>query len=157
MKINWNKIFSFSTSENEYFEEKRDKIEFTGCKLSGKFCLNILPEINDHFRESDLLYRDRDFNRAIDALEMAWHKAAEIKGSDCQMCVLFFQATVVQSLESIHSELEKMTSGIFATKRYQSCYIKADELLKRISTKKEVKPVYSSGTISSAIEPVLSL
>jgi hypothetical protein len=157
MKINWNKMFSFSASESEYFEEQRDKIEFTGCKLSGHLCLNILPEINDQFRESDLFYRDRDFNRSIDALEIAWHKATELKGPDCQKCALFFQATVVQSLESIHNELYRMTKGIFGTNRYQSCYIKADNLLKRIRTTKEAKPEYTLIKVNSVLQPAYSL
>lgn len=157
MKINWNKMFSFSASESEYFEEQRDKIEFTGCKHSGKSCLNYLPRINDHFRESDLFYRDRDFNRAIDALEKAWYKAGELKDPDCQRCSLFFQATVLQSLESIHTELDRMTKGIFGTKRYQSCYIKADDLLKRIRTTKEVKPEYTLKKVSSVLQPAYSL
>lgn len=157
MKINWNKMFSIAALESEYFEENKDKIEYTGCKLSGKVCLNYLPEINNHFRESDLFYRDRDFNRAIESLEKAWFKAGEIKEADCQMCVMFFQATVVQSLESIHNELKRMTKGIFATKRYQSCFLKADDLLKRMKTKRDVKPEYTPGKVSSAFQPAYSL
>lgn len=157
MKINWNKIFSLSTSESEYYEEKSDKIEFTGCKLSGKGCLNYLPKINDHFREADLFFRDRDFNRAIDALEKAWYKAGELKEPDCQRCSLFFQATVIQSLESIHNELERMTKGIFGTNRYQSCYIKTDDLLKRIKTVNKVQLEYSPSKVSPAFQPAYSL
>lgn len=157
MKINWNKMFSTSVSENGYIEEKSDKIEFTGCKMSGHSCLNYLPKINDHFRESDLFYGDRDFNRAIDALEKAWYEAGELKDPDCQRCSLFFQATVIQSLENIHSELESMTKGIFGTKRYQSCYLKADGLLKRIRTTKEVKPEYTFNKVSSVLQPAYSL
>ena len=154
MKINWNKIFSVSASESELYAG--DKIEFTGCKLSGMFCLNYLPKINEHFRESDLFYRDKDFNRSIEALEKAWYKAAEIKESDCQGCVMFFQATVIQSLEGLCNELEKMSKGLFATRRYHACYLKADALLTRIKTIRQVKPEPAQGRLKPGLQPAFS-
>lgn len=154
MKINWNKAFSISVAEEEYFKDKNDKIEYTGCKLSGEHCLRYLPQINNYFRESEQFFRVKDFNRAINSLEYAYNVAEEIQGPECQKCVMFFKATVIQSLESVHSELEKMTKGIFSTKRYQPSCLKAEGLLMRLKSNKEVKPDFSTSRKGQTLQPV---
>ncbi len=48
----------------------------------------------------------------------------------CTRCVRLYRSNIVESLENIHGELEKMSSGVFGNKRFHSSYIKADNLLK---------------------------
>lgn len=153
MKISWNKLFSFFDLDNEYIIGQRDKIEYIGCKTSGESCMNYLPEINNCFRESERFYRARDFNRAIDALEKAYKKAGELNDPHCLKCSLFFKVTVVQSLESIHIKLGKMPKGLFSSERYQTCYIKADVLLKKMRAPKEIKPAFTVVKKNSALQP----
>ncbi len=157
MKVNWNKLFSISVSEEVYFNDQKDKIEFVGCNLSGERCLDYLPQINEFFRESDRFHRAKDFNRAIDALEHAYGVAEEIKEPECQRCAMFFKATVIQSLESLHVELEKMGRGIFSTRRYDSCCLKAEGLLMRLTAKKGVNAEYSITDKSLSLQPAYML
>lgn len=157
MKVNWKKALSISVSEEEYFNDQADKIEFTGCTKSVEPCLNYLPQINKYFRESDEFYRIKDFNRAIDALKNAHDVAEAIKEPDCQKCVAFFKATVVQSLENIHFELERMGKGIFSTKRHQPSCLKAESLLMQLKSGKEVKPEYHVIEKSMPMQPAYSL
>jgi hypothetical protein len=153
MKINWTRLFSLSVSDSEYYEDKKDKIEFVGCKVTHRSCINYLPAINDNFRDSENFFRNKDYNRAIDALERAYYIAGELQKSDCRRCSLFFQATVVQSLTNIHIELRRMSKGLFGTTRYQECYLKADALLNKFKTVKEVKPVYAPARKNQVLLP----
>ena len=106
MKINWHKIFSLSVSDSEYFNDDKVKIEYTGCNFGPQSCLNLLPEINKHFHKSHIFYRDKEFDQSLGSLEKAYNIAGEIKEPVCLQCAMFFQATVIQSIENIHSELE---------------------------------------------------
>ena len=132
MKVNWRKLFTLSVSDSKYFDDDSAKIEYTGCNISKKSCLNYLPEINNHFRKSDIFYREKEFDQSLESLEKAYDIAGKIKEPACLNCALFFQATVIQSIKNIHNELENMSKGLFAIRRYQPSYVKADELLKNI-------------------------
>ena len=139
MKFNWKKYLSLSVSENEYLNDATDKIVFTGCSLSKHSCLDYLPAINDLFRKSESYNRDKDYTRAIESLEKAYHHAGEIQDASCQQCSLFFQSTVLHSLENIHSDLSRMRKGLFATSRYDESYIKADMLLSQLRKPEETE------------------
>ena len=154
MRVNWDKLFSLYVSCKKNLNGTRDKIEFTGCDMEEKNCLNYLPEINDYFRKSDKFYKNRDYAGSIEALEKAYNKAQEIKQPACFNCALFFQATVVHSVECIHNDLEKMSKGIFATRQHQVYYVKADNLLNKIKPYKEAKLAYSRDWTSSALQSV---
>ncbi len=157
MKVNWRRLFSFSVSDNEYLIDSKDKIEFIGCKKTEYSCLSYLPAINHYFRESDKHFINKDFNLSIDALDKAHQIAGELRDVDCLTCAKFFQVTAVQSLENVHSELEKMTRGLFATRRYQPCYEKAEELLKQLRVNKKTTPSCQPIKENSSVLPAFSM
>lgn len=154
MRINLRKFFTLSVSDIEYIDDTKDKIEYTGCdKHIEKVCLTYLPAINEYFRESERYYRVKEFDKSIDALEKAHNLAGEIKGKECLQCMLFFQATVTQTLEGIHEELESMSKGLFRTRKYQPQFEKADKLLKKFKKTKELKPEFVNEHNSKALQP----
>jgi hypothetical protein len=129
MKVNWSKLFSLSVTENEYFNDSQDKIQLVGCRKDHKVCLNYLPEINRLMKESDTLYRDREYNRALEALEKAYDQTLEFRNTECSKCARLFRSTIVSSLEEMNHELQCMSKGLFRTARYQSSSLKAEQLL----------------------------
>lgn len=131
IKVNWKKLFSLSVSDAEYFGDSQDKIEVSGCKKDQLVCMNYLPEINRLLKESDVFFRERDYNRSLEALEQAYQVTHELRQSDCLKCADIFRATIVESLEEISAELEGMTKGFFRTQRYLPCRNKAEQLLNR--------------------------
>ncbi len=132
MKVNWHKLFTLSVSDSKYFDDERVKFEYTGCNVSKKSCLNYLPKINNCFRKSDIFYTDKEFDQSLESLEKAYVIARKIKEPACLNCALFFKATVIQSIKNIYNELGNMSKGLFAIRRYQPSFVKADELLKNI-------------------------
>ncbi len=139
MKVNWNKLFSLSVTDTEYFDDSQDKIQLVGCKKDHQVCLNYLPEINRLMKESDVLYRDRDYIRSLEALDKAYNKTFELKNTDCSKCARLFRSTIVGSLEDMNHELQGMSKGLFRTARYQSSSIKAEQLLAKYKNTGDLK------------------
>jgi hypothetical protein len=129
MKVNWSRLFSLTVTDNEYFDDNQDKIELVGCKRDHHVCLNYLPEINRLMKESDVHYRDREYNKALEALEKAYDNTLKLSHTECFKCARLFRSTIVSSLEEMNHELQGMSKGLFRTARYQSSSIKAAQLI----------------------------
>jgi hypothetical protein len=141
MKVNWSKLFSLSVTDNDYFNDNQDKIEMVGCKKDHHVCLSYLPEINRFLKESDIFYRDRDYTRAIEALENAYEKTMELQNTECFRCAGLFRSTILISLEEINQDLQEMSNGLFRTSRYQSSSIKAEQLLVKYKNTGDLKSI----------------
>jgi len=129
MKTMTKKQFSFSGEETGYFKEKQNKIEVVSCPRKVKICQEHLSIVNKCYVESEHHFRDKDFNKSIDPLKDAFYKTTELVDAPCSKCAVFFRSTITASLENMHVEIEKMTSGFFGNKSYQSSCIKAGNVL----------------------------
>lgn len=130
MKINWSKIFSIAVSDAEYFGDNENKIEVKSCKKNQMACIIYLPEINRFLKESDIFYRERDFNRSVEALENAYNKTLELHQAECFKCAELFRETIIDTLEVISAELQEMGKGLFSSGRYRMCTLKVNKILK---------------------------
>lgn len=66
-------------------------------------------------------YRHRkDYKESIAALKDAFDKTIELQENPCLKCAALFRATITESLENVHDELQSMSTGIFKLKRYES-------------------------------------
>jgi hypothetical protein len=130
MKASIKRFFSFSETDSDYFHGKQDKIELLSCPRKDMICKKQLSVVNKCYVESEHYLREKDFERSIDTLKSAFYKTTELEDQPCSKCAAFFRSTITESLENIHSELEKMSAGIFSKKCYQSSYIMAGNILK---------------------------
>jgi hypothetical protein len=130
MKANMNKLFSFSASDSEYFYDKQDKIELLSCPRKEMMCKEHLSLVNKCYVEAEHYRKEKDYERSIDTLKSAFYKTTELVDQSCSKCAELFRSTITESLENVHCELEKMSTGIFSKKRYQSSYLMADNILK---------------------------
>lgn len=134
MRFIGRRLFLLSKTERDYFKDNQNKIELLSCHQEEKKCKSQLSEINAIFSETDMYFRNNDFLRAIEALQIAFNKTTELKESTCISCAQFFRSTITQSLENIHSELEKLSKSVFKNKNIIASYLKADELLKEFKS-----------------------
>ncbi len=123
----WNSLLQ---SDTEYFNDQQDKIELVGCPLDGKHCSEHRKLINKSFTESTRNRRDKDYYNSIETLKRAFLKTTELTESPCKKCAVFYRSTITDSVQLIHSELQKMSTGLFRTKRFHSSYEKAENVLK---------------------------
>lgn len=136
MKYKMRDIFSISILESKYFNDKQDKIELVGCPRVGKECAEHLSAMNKSFLASSKNMRNKEYTRSIEALKSAFYKTNELQESSCIKCAELFRLTSTQSLELIHEDLQKMCTGLFKSKRFQSSYELAGIVLQEF--KKEI-------------------
>lgn len=134
MKVKGRNLFSLVQTDTEYFNDNQDKIELLDCQQNEKICKDYLPKINNYFHESDTYFRDKQFQKSIHALKNAFYTTEEFQESSCIKCAEFIRSVIIQSLENIHDELRKMSTGLFSTKRYQLSFKEAEKVLKEFKS-----------------------
>ena len=128
MSLNKQKTHNTSLNHNS------NKIELVSCPRNGVKCKNHLAAINEDYSESSIYHQNREYQKSIEALNNAFTKTFELKEDTCTKCANMFRSTIIQSLEDIHLELHSMSKGLFKTKRYQSSYILAGNVLNNLKS-----------------------
>lgn len=136
MKANMRKLFSLSVADSECFNDSQDKIQLVSCPRKEMICKVHLAMVNKCYVESEQYRRDKDYDRTIDTLKSAFYKTTELIDQPCSKCALLFRSTITESLENIHGELEKMSTGLFGKKRFHSYSIMAANVLKEFENVK---------------------
>ena len=122
-------IFSISIRDKEYFYNKQEKIELVSCSHNGIDCQGHRSVINKKYVESRKFLFLKDYSRSIEELRGAFYKANELQENSCSNCAELFRSTIIQSLEGIHDDLNKMSNGWLRPKRYQSSFEMAQIVL----------------------------
>lgn len=115
-------LFSLSEEESKYFADDQPKIEVVNCPQGKEICMEQLAVINQYFLESRQSHLKKDYQKSIHALKLAFNATFEIKESTCLPHTDLFRLTIICSLETIHSDLNGMTTGWFKAKRFQSSF-----------------------------------
>ncbi len=110
----------------------QNKIELLSCHLNSQRCNHHLKEINRSYSLAHNYHLEKDYFNSIRSLKSAFKIAEELKETTCLNCASFFQSTLTESLENINSELKRMSTGLFAKKRYRSSYIESCNILNEI-------------------------
>ncbi|GAB1453931.1 hypothetical protein MASR2M47_39870 [Draconibacterium sp.] len=129
MKATTRSSFSHSLAERKSFSDNNDKIEVVSCPRKEMICQGHLAIINKHYVLSEQSFKDKNFDQSIDTLKDAYYETMKIVDTPCIGCAKLFRSTITESLENMHSDLEKMTSGIFGKKSYQPSKKKAVDVL----------------------------
>jgi hypothetical protein len=104
----------------DYLNDKQNKIEFVKCPKKEMKCKEQLTVINKIYIDTEFYRREKDYKSSIETLKNAFYITTELTEKPCTKCAEVFRATVIDSLENIHSELKNITTGIFGNKKYQS-------------------------------------
>lgn len=131
MKLNG--FSSLLNGDTESHNSDDNKIELLGCPSGGNNCKTQLALINKNYAESARHQNEKNYQKAIELLKSAYYKTHEMQKSSCVQCAALFRTTITRSLEDMHKELERMSTGIFRNKRYYGVYIEAGKVLKELS------------------------
>lgn len=129
-------LFSLSVKDSKYFNDNEDKIELVACSQLGKDCTEHRLIINENFLASHKFRLNKDYSSSIEALKSAFYKATELQESSCSKCAELFCSTITESLEDIHQDLQKMSSGLILKKRYEPSFKLASLALEEFRKKK---------------------
>ena len=143
MKEKLRRLFSLSEIDTEYFNDKVDKIELVNGKLENRRCVEHLSIFNNSYHESDKFQCNKDFQNSIETLKNAFNKTLEFKAPSCIKCAELLRSTIINSLENIHWELEKMSSGIFRTKRYEYSRLEVEKILREFRKNRQANVLLS--------------
>ncbi len=126
-------LFSFKGAKTGYLDPKDDKFKLVGCPRKGINCIHILPEINRLYSESELARINKEYQKSVELLQKAYYKTLELKEPTCSNCVVLFQSTMNETLETMQKELQDISFGIFRKKRHQSTYSGLSKFLKKMN------------------------
>lgn len=112
------------------------KIELLDCQFGGEKCKEHLSVVNENYLEFQEYRKGKEYEKSIAALKNAFDKTTELQEDSCLKCAALFRATITESLENIHDELQRMSTGIFKTKRYESSCIEARNVLNEFQEKR---------------------
>lgn len=127
-------------AEKGLAKDYQPKFEVLICPNNKKDCVPQLPLINQYFNDSQVFCINKDYHSTIENLRHAYEITFEIKDPACLKCADIFRSTIISSLENIHSDLQKMTSGWFKANRYRSSLELVTQVLKEYKTVKEDLP-----------------
>ncbi len=136
LDMKYKQRFSLLRLDSEQLRDAENKIELLSCPHGGNSCNKHLSTINHSFVESRAYRKDKDFTRSIYALQDAYVETSELKDSKCSKCTSLFRATITQSLEKIHDELQGMSTGIFKTNKYQTSCMLAGSVLDNVKNER---------------------
>ena len=130
MKGKIKKLFSISEKEGKYFDDKHEYIELVSCHTDSSICREQRALINHKMLTSRKLWLNKNYQHSIEELKCAFYNTDELNQPSCIQCAKLFRSTITHSMENIHEDLQKMTSGFFNIKHYQSNYELATSVLK---------------------------
>lgn len=120
--------------KRSYLIPREEKFEMVNCSLQGVYCKSqILPEINRLYDEAEAFRINKEYQRAIELLQMANQKTLELTESPCMQCVLFFQYSIKETLEIMQEDLHAMSKGLFRTTRYQVVYTRLGKIIDKMN------------------------
>lgn len=114
-------------SISDYQFNKFDKIELVVCPHGGRSCSKQLRGINKNYAEYFYFYGRKDYQKSLIALKSAFQKSLDLHESNCIKCAELFRSTIIESLEDMCSELQKMSNGSIKTSHYK--YYKMAEIV----------------------------
>jgi hypothetical protein len=121
----------FANQEKGGVNKKQEPIELLYCPLKekGSICIEHRAVINQSMLASRRHLMNKEYQVSIEELKIAFNKTTELQEATCQKCANFFRSTITQSMEQIHEDLRKMTTGFFKAKRFLPTFELANEVL----------------------------
>ncbi len=142
MKAGMKRFFTFSSSQTQEFIDNKGIVEVFNCPLKEMMCKVHLAGIYKNYVQSELYRKEKDYLKSIDCLKVAFAKAAELMDNPCTECTQHFRMSIINTMVSIHDELEVISKGIFGDRNYQSVYLKSVEVLNEFKNAKYLNIVH---------------
>jgi|JFJP01.2.fsa_nt_gi hypothetical protein len=130
MKGEKKRLFSISVDEDKYLNDNQEYINLESCNFNGLVCKRNRELINNKMHASQNFWRNKNYQLSIDELKEAYRNTTELSQPSCQQCAILFRSVITQSMENIHKDLQKMSTGFFNGNSYKSNYELATNVLK---------------------------
>ncbi len=133
MKEKRRRFFSITRKENEFLKSKQDYIDLVVCPHDGgKSCSKHRKLINENMKASKQHLLNKDYHQSIEELKTAFYSTADLTKLPCRKCATFYRKTIVNTLELMHDDLKRMSSGIFSKNKNRPYFLLAAETLEEL-------------------------
>ena len=128
----YRELFSSSSNNDEYYKGQQNKFEVLTCSVRSEGCKDHLVVINECYLAANKYHLEKDYLNTLESLRNAFCRTSQLKEKSCVNCANLFRSTIAQSVESIHGELQNLTTGLFRKKRYEKSYLVSRNILNEI-------------------------
>ncbi|MGQ7871139.1 hypothetical protein [Sunxiuqinia sp. sy24] len=122
MKNHKSWVFSKPEADKDYFSHHGEPIQLASCPQNGHNCADHRATINECLVNSFHHFSHRQYDTSIQELKVAFDKTKDLEKSTCIKCAELFRLRITASMEQIHSELHKMSTGFFRANRYKPSF-----------------------------------
>lgn len=120
--------------DSDYFQDNEDAIKLESCANGGNACRSQMILMNKHLLLSRKLIENKEYNRALNEIKEAFETTFDLKEEQCQKCAQLFRDTIINSLETIISDLTKMSKRVFGFRNFESDLEMAKMLLQKLQS-----------------------
>lgn len=121
--------------DSEYFSDDEDVIKLEFCKNDGEACRLQMEFMNGKLLLARKFVDKKEYPRALEVINEAFHSTFDLKFEQCQKCAKLFRVTILNSLDQMVYDLQKMTKGFFGNKNYKPDLVLAEKLFEELKTK----------------------
>lgn len=118
--------------DSDYFKDDEDAIKLEKCPQGGHACRKEMASMNESLQKARVYNENKEHIQGFILYKEAFDATFNIKEVECQICAVFFRNTILTSLNKVIVDLEKLSKGWFAKKRYKQELILLKESLKEL-------------------------
>ena len=107
-------------------------IELLSCPQGGENCSDHLRQINTYMELARELFESKDYMNSIDLLSKAYEVSYNVSQGFCVKCADLFREIILKALNNHSLELQKLTTGFMARKKYIPVYNFAQTTIKKL-------------------------
>lgn len=119
----------FISKDSDFFKDQEESIKLEHCPDGGQKCKVQMATMNEHLLLTRKLIENKEFSRGTEVIKKAFDTTFDLKDKQCQGCAELFRSFITQTVHTCINELEELTTGFLANKRYKSDLENARTLL----------------------------
>lgn len=117
------------TRDDDYFKNNEESIKLEHCADKGEKCRVQMVIMNENLLLARKMIENKEFTRSVEVIRKAFESTYMLKEKQCQGCAELFRNFIAQSLNQLVDDLEQLTTGFLASKKYVSDLENARKLL----------------------------
>lgn len=110
-------LFSGSKKRKKNSVNGQPTFELVSCPMNGVRCENHRSLMNENMVAARKHRINKEYQKSIIELKSAFEQTNYLQADTCQNCAKLFRSTIIDSVELIQDDLQKMTTGFFKDRR----------------------------------------
>ena len=113
-------------------KNEEDSFILESCPNGGFNCQFLLKHINEIMAHARDCIVNKDYQKALDLKSRAFQETIYLEYEQCLPCTHLFRDIIIESVNNLVLDLQKMTSGIFRNNKFETTLQQAEALLDKM-------------------------